>query len=269
MGNSESVIAEGKTKKVINIGCGMVLIRSKDDITAGDGEKHDVMNGKAIDSTMMTCNIFQLLNRLGVPTHFIGRVNETTFQARNVKMIPIELVVRRIATGSYLKRNNVEEGTVFEDLVVEMFDKDDSLHDPKLEFVFKSGVVRRYIPSRPQSDESLIDETLLSESRYEYVTPEFLLELTDIGKNVFTILEQAWAELGGVLFDFKIECGFDSETSRILVADVIDLDSCRLQFDGVSVDKDSYRKGSKPLDVIKVDYAKAAVMTEHFANIMY
>ncbi|HEY6739130.1 MAG TPA: phosphoribosylaminoimidazolesuccinocarboxamide synthase, partial [Actinopolymorphaceae bacterium] len=109
-------IAEGKTKVVIDAGDGTVLIRSKDDITAGDGERHDVIDGKAVASTTTTCNIFRLLGDHGVPTHFLEQVDAVTFRARRVDMIPLELVARRIATGSFLDRNpDVADGTVLAD----------------------------------------------------------------------------------------------------------------------------------------------------------
>ena len=114
---------EGKTKIIIDAGDGTVLIRSKDDITAGDGAKHDVIEGKAASSTTTTCNIFQLLNNKRVPTHFVERLDAVTFRARNVEMIPLELVARRIATGSFLDRNDgIADGTVFAELVFEVFE---------------------------------------------------------------------------------------------------------------------------------------------------
>src|SRR5579884_1815800 len=98
-------VKEGKTKIIIDAGKGEVIIQSKDDITAGDGAKHDLLEGKAAASTQTTCNVFELLEASGIKTHFVGRETDSSFRARNVRMIPLELVVRRYATGSYLKRN--------------------------------------------------------------------------------------------------------------------------------------------------------------------
>ena len=128
---------EGNTKKiyVAKGSTDQVTLVAKDDITAGDGAKHDVIDGKAASSTTTTCNIFQLLNARGVPTHFLEQVDAVTFRARRVEMIPLELVARRIATGSFLDRNTgIADGTVFADLVFEVFEKDDANHDPLLEF---------------------------------------------------------------------------------------------------------------------------------------
>src|SRR6478736_3046975 len=106
-------IDEGKTKIIIDAGDGTVLIRSKDDITAGDGAKHDVIDGKAASSTTTTCNIFRLLDGQGVPTHFIEQLDAVTFRARKVEMIPLELVARRIAAGGFVDRNaGMADGTV-------------------------------------------------------------------------------------------------------------------------------------------------------------
>jgi phosphoribosylaminoimidazole-succinocarboxamide synthase len=263
-GIMSGLIAEGKTKSVEDAGNGEVFIRSKDDITAGDGAKRDMLDGKAACSTRTTCNMFELLERNGVYTHFISRIDDTTFRARNMQMIPIELVVRRIAVGSYLKRNpEIREGTFFGDLVFEMFEKDDAMHDPKLEFDFVSGTISRYVASKPKQ-EAFIDEELLVNSRYAEFTPELLRKLQDISLRTFSIIEQGWAKFGGTLYDFKIECGFDRETGELLVADVIDNDSWRLRFGDEQKDKQSYRDGSKPMSDIKKDYMDVATVTDCF-----
>ena len=101
----------------------------------GDGEQRDVIEGKAVSATTTTCNTFRLLAAHGVPTHFVDQVDPVTFRARRVEMIPLELVARRIATGSFLDRHpDVAEGTVLADLVFEVFEKDDASHDPLLAF---------------------------------------------------------------------------------------------------------------------------------------
>ncbi|GAH60516.1 unnamed protein product, partial [marine sediment metagenome] len=96
----------------------VVLIESRDDITAGDGVRHDIIAHKGVLATETTCNCFSLLNAKGIPTHFIERESERRFLALRAKMIPVELVARRIATGSYLKRHpETIEGTVFDPLI--------------------------------------------------------------------------------------------------------------------------------------------------------
>jgi RNA polymerase sigma factor (sigma-70 family) len=266
-------IIEGKTKIITDAGDGTVLIESKDDITAGDGAKHDVMEGKAVSSTTSTCNIFRLLNDKLVPTHFVERLDAVTFRARKVEMIPLELVARRIATGSFLDRNaDIADGTVFADLVVEVFEKDDANHDPLLEFGFAHDVLRRFVPNARaalQLDNAsagdLISEEALSLSRYASVTPELLEQLRELTVRTFEIVEDAWASLGGTYFDFKIECGFDHETGALLVADVIDSDSGRLRFGDKDMSKQAYRDGSQSLPDIKKNFDVVAELTNQLA----
>jgi RNA polymerase sigma factor (sigma-70 family) len=264
-------IDEGKTKIIIDAGDGTVLIRSKDDITAGDGEKRDVIDGKAASSTTTTCNIFELLNGQGVPTHFVEQLDPVTFRARKVEMIPLELVARRIATGSYLDRNvDVADGTVFADLVFEVFEKDDANHDPLLELDFAGDVLRRLVPNASAAESrggragDLISEEPLSRSRFAMVTPELFEQLRALTLRTFEIVEQAWTGLGGTYFDFKIECGFDRESGTLVVADVIDSDSGRLRFGDKDMSKQSYRDGSQSLPDIKKNFDEVAELTKQF-----
>ncbi|HUR77071.1 MAG TPA: phosphoribosylaminoimidazolesuccinocarboxamide synthase [Acidimicrobiales bacterium] len=168
------MLAEGKTKLVVAASNGEVLIRSKDDIKAGDGAKRDLLDGKAAASTRTTSNIFQLLERNGVRTHFVDRVDDVTFRARNVEMIPLELVARRYATGSVRDRfTDLSDGTVFEELMFEIFEKDDANHDPLLDFDFDAGVLRRHVPNKTAASAigpdakagDLISEEPLEDSR--------------------------------------------------------------------------------------------------------
>lgn len=263
---------EGKTKIVTDAGDGTVLITSKDDITAGDGAKKDVIEGKAVSSTTTTCNIFRLLTTNGVPNHFVEQLDAVTFRARKVEMIPLELVARRIATGSFLDRNaDIADGTVLADLAFEVFEKDDANHDPLLEFDFARGVLRRSVPNTLAALQlgdvlagDLIGEEVLSHSRYAMVTAELLEQLRGLTVRTFEVVEYAWAELGGTYFDFKIECGFDHETGTLLVADVIDSDSGRLRFGDKDMSKQAYRDGSQSLPDIKKNFDEVAELTKHF-----
>jgi phosphoribosylaminoimidazole-succinocarboxamide synthase len=268
------ILAEGKTKIVEDAGNGEVLVRSKDNITAGDGAKHDRLAGKAAASTRTTCNIFELLERNGVRTHFVDRVDDVTFRARNVEMIPLELVARRCASGSFRDRfPDLSDGAVFEELVFEIFEKDDANHDPLLDFDFDAGVVRRRVPNEKAAAAigpdvtagDLITEEPLGTSRYADVSPEFIASLRSRTVSAFEVIEDAWKQHGGVYIDFKIECGFDRETGDLLVADVIDSDSGRLRFGNVDMSKQSYRDGTATLPEIKKKFDEVAVLTDRFA----
>lgn len=256
-----TMIIEGKTKMVFSDPAvkGRVLIVSKDDITAGDGEKHDVLDGKAVCSTRTTCNVFQLLEREGISTHFLWREDDKSFMAEAVRMRTLELVARRIARGSYLKRNpDVANGTFFDELVFEVFEKDDDNHDPLLVFDFEAGVLRRYQPKQP---DTLISEEPIADSRYADVTPELLAELKRITRRTFEVLEMAWCGLNVTLEDFKIECGETGE-GRLVVADVVDNDSWRVEQDGVELSKEVYRQGGKSMPDIAQNYHYIAVLSD-------
>ena len=267
------MLAEGKTKIIEDAGNGEVLVRSKDFITAADGAKRDVVEGKAAASTRTTSNIFQLLERNGVPTHFVAGVDDVTFRARNVEMIPLELVARRYATGSVRDRfPDLSDGAIFDELMFEIFEKDNNNHDPLLHFDFAAGILRRYVPNKTAADAigpgvkagDLISEEPLTGSRFADMTPELVANLRSRTVAAFEVIEQAWKQHGGVYIDFKIECGFDRETGELLVADVIDSDSGRLRFDDVDMSKQSYRDGTATLPEIKKKFDDVAALTDQF-----
>lgn len=268
-----TMLVEGKTKIITEAGNGEVLVRSKDHITAGDGTRHDVLDGKGAASTRTTSNIFELLERSGVATHFVSRVDDVTFRARNVEMIPLELVARRYVTGSYRDRNpDLAEGTVLGELIFEVFEKDDARHDPLLGFDFEAGVVRRYVPNDkaaaaigPDSQAGdLIGVEPLSTSRYAEISSELVVKLRNLTVSAFEVIESAWKQQGGVYLDFKIECGFDRETGDLLVADVIDSDSGRLLIGEIDMSKQPYRDGTATLPEIKRRFDEVATLTDRF-----
>lgn len=267
-------ITEGKTKIIwTTTDDDVVLIESKDDITAGDGVKRDIIEHKGVLATETTCNCFFLLKAKGIPTHFIERESEMSFLALRVKMIPIELVVRRIATGSYLKRHpETVEGTIFDPLIFELFYKDDKLHDPMMVWSDERGRFELYNTKGSRPDDYLSDLDLR-----KILTPwgrplgkQEMDKLCDITCNVFLVLERAWKKLNVVLVDLKIECGW-TPAGLIVVADVIDNDSWRIWLGGDKAqmkDKQVYRdlKGTtvEALGVIRENYDWVAKATEKF-----
>lgn len=266
-------IAEGKTKVVWFMGGeGIVSIENKDDITAGDGERHDSIVNKGVLATETTCNCFSLLNKKGVYTHFIERRSEREFKAIILQMIPIELVVRRIAFGSYLKRHpDVSEGTVFKDLVFELFLKDDALHDPLMVWNQEKEKFDLYNPKAPISEGYLSSVVSPEDLHFPPFGPlKILRQLLNITFQTFLILEEAWQKLGVTLVDLKIECGLD-RIGRITVGDVIDNDSWRIWPHGDKTqmrDKQVYRDSGhitpEVLDSIKENYAWVAKTTSKF-----
>lgn len=210
------------------------------------------------------------LGYMGVPTHFVEQLDAVTFRARKVEMIPLELVARRIATGSLLDRHaDIADGTVLADVVFEVFEKNDANHDPLLEFDFAGDALRRLVPNTKAALQlgvhagDLISQEPLSPSRYATITSKVLEQLRELTIRTFEIVEQAWAGLGGTYFDFKIECGVD-QTGTLLVADVIDSDSGRLRFDDKDMSKQAYRDGSQSLPDLKKNFDQVAELTKQF-----
>jgi len=211
------LIGEGKTKKIFALkkdndkGFDEVLVSSKDRITAGDNLKSDALEGKAAISTETTASIFEFLKDVAeIPTHFLRRVNPTSFLAKKCEMIPIEWVTRRIATGSFLKRNpGVPEGYRFTTPKLEIFFKDDENHDPQW------------------SMEQL--KTANLKCGENVVKPYHVEQMSQMTVAIFEILERAWASCDVTLVDMKIEFGFVvGEDDVIVLADVIDSDSWRI-----------------------------------------
>ncbi|KAK6034034.1 phosphoribosylaminoimidazolesuccinocarboxamide synthase [Cooperia oncophora] len=203
-------IAEGKTKVIYKIKGNeeFVLIRSKDQLTAFNAARKNDLEGKAAIANKTTVNVFKLLKEIGIVTHFVTAASNCEFIARQCKMIPIEWVARRIATGSFLKRNpGVPEGYRFSEPKIETFYKDDANDDPQY------------------SDEQI----LCSNFEFNGVKigkPEINLmkRMTSV---IFKVLERCWARHTCSLVDMKVEYGVTSK-GEIVLADVIDNDSWRV-----------------------------------------
>uniref|UniRef100_A0A4W5PCA4 Uncharacterized protein n=1 Tax=Hucho hucho TaxID=62062 RepID=A0A4W5PCA4_9TELE len=202
---------EGKTKQIFELADepGHVLVQSKDQITAGNAVRKDQMEGKAAIANRTTSCVFKLLQEAGIKTAFVRQQSETAFVAARCEMIPIEWVCRRVATGSFLKRNpGVKEGYRFSPLKMEMFFKDDANNDPQW------------------SEEQLL-ETKFSLAGLNIGRCEVdIMNRSTVA--IFEVLERAWATQNCTLVDMKIEFGVNVLTKEIVLADVIDNDSWRL-----------------------------------------
>lgn len=237
---------EGKTKIVYALpespNADHVLLRSKDRITAGDGARAHDLEGKSEISNETTCAIFELLNACGVKTHFVKKHDASSFVAANCDMIPLEVVSRRLATGSFLRRHpGVKEGYRFSPPKLETFFKDDANHDPQWshEQILEAGLKHGGITIREREVE-IMSSTAVA---------------------VFEILEKAWSTLDCTLVDMKVEFGVNARTGEILLADVVDNDAWRLWPSGdrrLMRDKQVYRElkevTAEALEVVKTNF---------------
>lgn len=248
-------IAEGKTKALYELnGHGtsygipredLALMVHKDDITAGDGARRDVMAGKGTLSCRTTSGVFRYLERNRIRTHYVDTIDDTTMVVRRVEMIPIEWVARRVATGSYIRRTGIAEGTRFDPLVLELFLKDDARHDPQIS---PGEAVSTGLCSLPEVEIALADTT-----------------------TVFELLEAAWAAQDVQLVDLKVEFGRTAD--GIVLADVVDNDSWRLWPKGrreLMLDKQAYRdlqdRNAEALEDVRERYVEVARRVESFAE---
>jgi phosphoribosylamine--glycine ligase len=270
-------LAEGKTKIIREIpGTNEVLIESKDDITAGDGARRHSFPGKGALSTTTAVNALRYLASRGIPTHFVAQEDDRTFRARRCAMIPIELVARRLAAGSYLKRRpEFAEGTRFDELVIEFFLKDDARHDPLMVLDPRESVWRLHDAKKPL-DEGLMGEMSLYDVKFGAdkrwcLDHIFVERLKDRARASFLALEEAWDRQAVTLVDLKIECGVALEDCELLVADVVDNDAWRIWPGGdktLMKDKQVYRDLAtvtpEALETVRANYAWVAEATARF-----
>ncbi len=167
---------EGKTKVVTANSPLEAVIFQKDDITAGDGVRRHQIPGKGELAARTTANVFRYLDRNGINTHFLDFVPPNEMLVRPCKMLPVEVVVRRIPYGSYLKRHPYSKES-FETPLVEYYLKDDANHDPQISY-----------------------------ERVEAMTV-FAKQIPVVATEVFLLLEKAWVSLDITLVDLKIEFG--------------------------------------------------------------
>jgi phosphoribosylaminoimidazole-succinocarboxamide synthase len=192
----------------------------KDDATAFNAEKRATIEGKGVLNNRLSEFFMTGLNGIGVPTHFIKRLNMREQLIRAVEIIPLEVVVRNVAAGSISKRLGIEEGTALPRPIIEFYYKDDALGDPLV-----------------------AEEHVLA---FGWATQQDLDDMVSLGLRVNDFLSGLFLGVGIKLVDFKIEIGriWDGDYMRLIVADEISPDSCRL-WDietGKKLDKDVFRR---------------------------
>ncbi len=192
----------------------------KDDATAFNAEKKDVIDGKGVLNNRLSEYFMAGLNGIGVPTHFIKRINMREQLIRQVEIIPLEVVVRNVAAGSLSKRLGIAEGTALPRPLIEFYYKDDALGDPLV------------------TEEHII--------AFGWAAQQDLDDMVALALRVNDFLSGVMLAVGIKLVDFKIEIGriWDGDFQRLIVADEISPDSCRL-WDietGKKLDKDVFRR---------------------------
>jgi phosphoribosylaminoimidazole-succinocarboxamide synthase/phosphoribosylcarboxyaminoimidazole (NCAIR) mutase len=268
------LVTEGKTKKIFQIkgDPGLAGVVAKDDITAGDGAKHDIIPDKGRLATLTTCNVFRLLKACGLPVAFVEQDSPTSFVSPQCTMLPYEVVARREAHGSYLKRNpQMAKGQLFPRLIVEFYLKTKDKNwkgkplvadDPFMQFDASGKQFKLFNPAKPLQGQEpfLVLPTADVFSRPD--EEKFFPEMQRILRQAFLALEKAWQLEGGTLVDLKVEFGFDAK-GTLLLADVIDNDSWRVVESGAYIDKQVYRDGGA-LDDVAAKYRHVAEVTGRF-----
>ncbi|HZD43746.1 MAG TPA: phosphoribosylaminoimidazolesuccinocarboxamide synthase [Methanomicrobiales archaeon] len=230
MENKGELLYRGKAKSAYRSDDPDYLIMEfRDDITAFDGGKKDVLRGKGAYNAGVSAFFFQYLGERGIKTHFVRRLDTRTLLVRNLQMIPLEVIVRNVAAGSIVQRYPIEAGTPLHPPVIVIDYKDDTRHDPMIN-----------------------DDLILA---LKILTAEELSCIRAVSLEINDLLSKYLADKGLILVDFKME--FGRYKGEILLGDELSMDSMRL-WDAKtreSLDKDVYRfeKG----DVMKV-YASVA-----------
>ncbi|UMT81538.1 phosphoribosylaminoimidazolesuccinocarboxamide synthase [Staphylococcus roterodami] len=218
-----TLLYEGKAKRIFSTNNNHELrVEYKDEVTAGNGAKKDTMVGKGRLNNQITSIIFKYLQENGVESHFIKQLSDTEQLVESVRIIPLEVVVRNIASGSITKRLGIENGQIFKEPLVEFFYKNDDLNDPLI------------------TDDHI---KLLNIANDEDIK---ILKTKALAIN--EVLTQLMKEINLKLVDFKIEFG-KTETGKILLADEISPDTCRIwdKDTNVNFDKDVYRNNTGSL----------------------
>ncbi|RDU67169.1 phosphoribosylaminoimidazolesuccinocarboxamide synthase [Helicobacter didelphidarum] len=220
---SQNLLYEGKGKRLYKIdNTDTLLSVFKDDLTAFNAQKKSSEKGKGSLNCQISSQIFKILESKNIKTHFIQTLNDNTMLCKKVQIIPIEVVVRNIATGSLIKRLGIAESLII---------KDTPLRQPLVEFYYKDDAL---------GDPIITDSHCLM---MNLITSEEIKILKTIALQVNEILQEYFDRAGLNLIDFKLEFGRDKDNT-IILADEISPDSCRL-WDKVThkkMDKDIFRQ---------------------------
>lgn len=214
---TREMLYEGKAKRIFATEDPDLLIMNyKDEATAFDGAKKGIIANKGIVNNRVSCLLFNLLEKNGVATHLVKQLDERNVLVRRMEMIPLEVVVRNVIAGSLAKRLGREEGQALAVPIVELYYKNDELHDP-----------------------------MVNESHAQalgWATKEQLAVMQQKALQVNQILQPFFDSIGIILVDFKLEFGLAD--GDILLGDEISPDSCRFwdKDTMTKLDKDRFRR---------------------------
>lgn len=211
------LLYEGKAKKVYATDDpDVVIVSFKDDATAFNGEKKGTIAGKGVINNRVTNHIFKLLEREGIPTHLVEELNDRETAVKKVQIVPLEVIVRNVAAGSFSKKLGIEEGMVLKVPTIEFSYKDDSLGDPMINDYYAIAIGA--------------------------ATREEISQITAYAFRVNEILKKYFSDLGIDLIDFKME--FGRYKGVLILADEISPDTCRLwdKETKEKLDKDRFRR---------------------------
>ena len=219
--SENKLLYEGKAKQLFTTDKDDQLIQFfKDDATAFNKKKHEIINSKGVLNNLISENIFKYLGENGIPNHFIERLNEREQLIKKVEIIPIEVVVRNKAAGTFTKRFGIEEGMDLPETLIEFNLKDDEYDDPLI------------------SDEHIKVFKWANQSEIDDIKHKAIL----INKYLTDLFNQ----IDILLVDFKIEFGrfYSNGKTEIILADEISPDSCRLWDikSNEKLDKDRFRR---------------------------
>ena len=209
---------EGKAKKVFATDDpNLVIVDYKDYATAFNGLKKGSIAGKGVINNVMSNHMFQLLEKQGVPTHFVEQLSERETLVKKVSIVPLEVIIRNISAGSFAKRFGVEEGIVFDEPTIEFSYKNDDLGDPLMNAYHAVAL--------------------------KAATREEIETIKSMAFKVNEVMKQYFDSLNVILVDFKLEFGKTAD-GKIVLADEISPDTCRLwdKTTKEKLDKDRFRR---------------------------
>lgn len=228
---------EGKAKKVFATNDPeLVIVSYKDDATALDGLKRGTIAGKGVVNNKMSNFLCRLLEKHGVPTHFVEELNDRETVVKKVSIVPLEVIIRNISAGSFAKRYGVEEGIVFAEPTIEFSYKNDDLHDPLINSYHALAL--------------------------SLATKEEIETIKTLAFKINDILKEYFLSLNVKLVDFKLEFGRLAD-GTIVLADEISPDTCRFWDADTNekLDKDRFRR-----DMGGVEAAYGEMMKRVFGN---